>query len=1074
MKRGIVIFFIASLTAHADEQIEFFEKHIRPVLAQECYECHSTATKAKGGLLLDTRLGWEEGGDSGAVIVRGDPGASLLLKSIRHEIADLKMPKAGGRLGDEVIADFAKWIADGAVDPRDAPPSAAELAEDTSWDAVAERRSQWWSFRPITNPKPPEAAAWSEHPVDRFLAEAWHGSKLEPSTDADAMTVLRRLHYVVTGLAASEAEIREFVEAWKRDGATKAVASKVDSLLVSPHFGERWARHWMDWFRYSEGHGGQGDFEIAGAFEYRDYLIRALNADVPYDQLVREHIAGDLLPQPRVNESDGIVESRIGPAHLRMVEHGFFPVDSLDELVKFTDNQIDVVTKATLGLTVSCARCHDHKFDAISHRDYHALFGIFASSRPAGRPVNTRDALEAREASLREKRAAFTAAIRQQWLAESTTKILHERLQDWSKARNAASAKPVPAKGKAKTIVARQQPVPRTSALYPWHGLRDKLKTPTFWEKLRKEMLAQVADAEKNNAAITVSRIGFEQGLPEGWMIADGTVRVVKAGELGLGVSEETAVMCVLPAGLFSASTTSFEEAAIHSPDFTIADAGIALRWTAAGLSWARLVPNNFPMANSGSGIYGQNDVAADAETRWRSWDVSFWKKERGYLHVMTDRAASGRHTLRANDDGTSDDDEKTTRGSWWNLSEIRHLKSPKDAIQETAFPVLPLLETDTAPTNAAELAAHYASTLQRLLLKLDSGTLTEAECAFLTDCLNANLLRSKTAHLDEKSLAALTEYRSLENELPPVRVAPGVIESAGFDQALYVRGDPKQPADAVPRGFLTSLGGEPFALGHETGRLQLAQEITRADSPLFARVIANRLWHHVFGSGLVSTTDNFGHTGQKPTHPELLDHLATQMKSKHWSLKAMLRDLLTTRTFRLSSAPTAAAVEIDPANHLLTHAPLRRLEGEIVRDHLLATSSQLDTALYGPSIKQVVPTTRRSLYLRVDRTRQGPLFNVFDVPMPTTTRGARDVTTTPAQSIALMNSPFVRKQADAWAQANAKTDPAVALSSLFRQAFTREPSADEVKHLNAFLTSSSLADTAHLIFNMKEFIFIP
>jgi hypothetical protein len=438
----------------------------------------------------------------------------------------------------------------------------------------------------------------------------------------------------------------------------------------------------------------------------------------------------------------------------------------------------------------------------------------------------------------------------------------------------------------------------------------------------------------------------------------------------------------------------------------------------------------------------------------------------------MTERTTSGRHSARANDDGTpGEDDRSATRGSWWHVAEIRRLKNAKDEMQPRTFGAEPLLEGDS-PADEASLAAHYAATIRRVMTRWDEKRLTDADAAFLTDCLQAGLLRGKVADLRADVRAALDAYRALENELPPVRTAPGVIESDGFDQALYVRGNHRQPDEVVPRGFPALLGGGVFDLKKESGRLQLAQSLITNANPLPARVIANRLWHHVFDTGIVSTPDNFGRTGQTPSHPELLDHLATQMREKGWSLKAMLRYLLTTRTFRLDSTPSEAAKAKDPLNRQLSHAPVRRLEGEIIRDQLLAACGTLDPQLYGPSELKTDNSARRSIYLKVNRTRQGPLLGVFDVPMPTTTRGARDVSTTPAQSIALMNSPMVIKQAEAWARAHAKAVPEEALHELFRRAFTREPDTSE---LNEFVRySPKLSETAHLLINLKEFIFVP
>ena len=350
--RGLICSATAALLlqsagAVTDGEREFFESKIRPVLAQDCYECHSTAGKQKGGLVLDHREALFVGGDSGAVVVPGDAEGSLLMQAIRHADEDLAMPKAGAKLEEGILENFARWIAMGAPDPRDGPPSAEEVAADTDWGAVMERRKQWWSFQPIESAVVPVAknAAWSEHPVDVFLQSRQEEVGLVRAGEADGRTLARRLYFVLTGLPPSGEEIERFVTAWEED-AEVATEALVDELLASPRFGERWARHWMDWIRYAESHGSEGDPAIVNAWHYRDYLIRALNADAPYDQLVREHVAGDLMEEPRVNAELGINESAIGPAHWRMVFHGFAPTDALDEKVRFTDDQINVFSKA--------------------------------------------------------------------------------------------------------------------------------------------------------------------------------------------------------------------------------------------------------------------------------------------------------------------------------------------------------------------------------------------------------------------------------------------------------------------------------------------------------------------------------------------------------------------------------------------------------------------------------------------------------------------------------------------------------------------------------------------------------
>jgi hypothetical protein len=325
------------------------------------------------------------GGDKGPVLSLKKPEESLLLRVMRHEINNLKMPKGGPKLTDSIIMDFEKWISNGAYDPREKPPTAEEFAKETSWEKIREKRKLWWSFQPIRKVKTSQAR--NEHPVDHFLDRKIIAAGLKPNENAETLSILRRLSYALTGLPPSIEQQNRFADT-SAESIQQAVNEFSDEMLNSPQFGERWARHWMDWVRYADSHGSEGDPQIPNAFRYRNYLIRALNEDVSFDQLVLEHIAGDLIEKPRINNALAINESAIGTAQLRFVLHGFAPTDALDEHVRFTDDQIDTVTKTFLGLTVSCARCHHHKFDAISQDDYYALFGILSNGRPAQKVID--------------------------------------------------------------------------------------------------------------------------------------------------------------------------------------------------------------------------------------------------------------------------------------------------------------------------------------------------------------------------------------------------------------------------------------------------------------------------------------------------------------------------------------------------------------------------------------------------------------------------------------------------------------------------------------------------------------
>ena len=454
---GLALFLRAIASAFAASQdpasLEFFEARIRPVLAAECYECHA-GTKQKGGLRLDHRDALRKGGDTGPAIVPGNPDQSLLLRALTHADPELKMPKKGAKLDDRIIADFAAWIKAGASDPRELPPTTAP-ATAAAWSDILALRRQWWSFQPVTQPAvpTPKNATWSTNAIDRFLLAEMEKHGLTPAPDAAPRTLIRRLSFALTGLPPKPGDVETFVRNFSPSlrpsvPPSPALSQLVDSLLASPAFGEHWARHWMDLVRYAETHGSEGDPEIRDIWRYRDYLIRAFNADVPADQLIREHLAGDLLAHPRRNDAENINESILGLAHLRLVEHGFQPVDTLDDQVKAVENQIDVLGKAFQGLTLACARCHDHKFDAISQRDYYALYGVLASSRPAQVTIDTPELLARHRSELAALKTRIRDELATAWTAaapELTARLtkgsaadpdlakLHQRVTDLEK-----------------------------------------------------------------------------------------------------------------------------------------------------------------------------------------------------------------------------------------------------------------------------------------------------------------------------------------------------------------------------------------------------------------------------------------------------------------------------------------------------------------------------------------------------------------------------------------------------------------------------------------------------------------
>ncbi len=880
--------------APTPQQIEFFETKIRPILAQECYECHSVATKKKGGLVLDSRVGWQSGGESGDVIKPGDPAASLLVQTIKHEHEDLKMPKAGAKLDDKIIADFERWIREGAFDPRDTPPSKEQIEKETAWSATLARRKEWWAFLPIS--KTPTSKT-----IDDFIDAELTKQGIPTAPQADAQTLHRRMSYILTGLAPSGNQT-------------------IDQLLASPAFGEKWARHFMDWVRYAESYGSEGDPPIPYAYRYRDYLIRAFNDDVPYPQLVKEAIAGDLLPKPRLK--NGLNESAIGIAQLRMVLHGFSPVDSLDEMVTFTDNQIDTVTKAFQGLTVSCARCHNHKFDAISQADFYALYGIFTSTHPAVIDVNAPGTGDAIRAELKQLKTQIKTTLIKDWLSKLK-----------------------PEKNSTPPILLPSKPA------FAFHGL-----------------------PHSNPGEFSIT----EKGLR------------------------------IYPGGYFSDLISTQDRSVLITDRFKNPGGTFWFRVAGNGGVKAKYVVQNYPRTGTVHKAIELKDEK-DETLAWRSLDLDFWKDDEIFLQLATvaDMPA-----------------EFKSGRSWFALT---------DAV----------ITKDKTPPTKPEQSHVPAHTL---ILAWQNNTLSDAQAEALDALVQSKKLSTKTI------ADFLKRYRDLEAKLPAPTRVPGVIEANAKDAALFVRGDHKQPAEIVPRRFLDALDPTPFNT-KGSGRLELAERMADMKrNPLTARVIVNRLWHHIFGRGIVATTDNFGKLGDLPTHPELLDFLAQRFIDSGGSIKDMVKLMVSSKAFQRSSQFSVLSSQLDPENKLLSHWSMRRLEAEAIRDSIVALSGKLDTTLYGESVGSGDP--RRSIYVKVIRNALDPFLTTFDLPVPFSARGKRDTTNVPAQSLTLLNDSKVIDWSRSWALRSADAKDEVRVRQMFRQAYSREASDDEVKQSLAYLVT--------------------
>jgi len=995
----LLAFAVAATSARSamPEQTEFFEKKIRPVLSQHCYSCHNSLEKQAGGLALDYRDALLAGGDSGDVIVPGKPQESILIWALRHE-QGYEMPSNAPQLDAQVIRDFERWIEQGASDPRRTKPTAEQLREQLPWEQVRQQRLQWWAFQPLQQPSIPAVndEAWASHPIDRFVHSRMQQAGLMPQPPAAPEVLVRRVHQVLTGLPPAPQTVAQFTA----NPTPEAYSEIVDNLLASKAFGERWAGHWMDWYRYAESHGSEGDPRIPYAQQYRDYLIRALNDDVPYDQLLREHLAGDLLQNPRINPTLQINESAIGPAHLRMVPHGFGVTDAYGEQIAFTDNQIDVISKAMLGVTVSCARCHDHKFDPISQQDFYRFYGVLVSCRPASVLVDSPEKLDTNKAAMRSLKQQIRQRFAEHWL----TKV--SDLRGWLE--------------NYQPSVATDRSV--THPLGTWALLRDV--APEDYKKRIAQLVAETEERQAANArAIANAEFYVDLRDPQSasaWKSrGNGTASVVsRAGAFALQGTGETAIRGVYPRGIFTHLLSDKHAATFSSRDFVVRGKATFVR-VAGQDAQLRAPVRNYPLIQ---GLHPA-DVLQKEQLSWvptqRKW--KYWQGDKVHYELCTDQDKLPRPGNKER--------------SWFGITEILAGDQPP---QPAGAPLVSLIPDPLTITNRESLAAAYVDTLQRAVEAWRDETINDAESEFLDAFLQAGFLANRIDQLPTELQQSLAQYRELENAIPNPTRAPGVLDADSVDQPLLVRGDPKQEAEPVPRQFLEIFHNRRYA-DERSGRLELANDMVSEANTLKTRVLINRLWAYVFGRGIVASTDNLGRLGQKPTHPELLDHLALDFEHNGWSMKHALRQMVTSRTFQSSSQTSAEAREKDEQNLYLSHFTPRRLDADAIYD----------------SIVSLQENQSRAVYLPVIRNQLNPFLSVFNAPIPTTTVSLQTPTNVPAQSLTMMNGDLVDQAARHWSSRIANNDqlstPDAKITAMFQQAYARSPQADELEALLAY-----------------------
>jgi len=882
------------------------------------------------------------------------------------------------------------------------------------------KRARFWSFQPIKRVPPPSLKTgplgWARNPIDQFIQSKMGEHVLAPSPEADRRTLIRRLSFDLLGLPPNPSDVATFLA----DPAADAYERLVDRLLASPHYGERWARHWLDLVRYAETAGHEFDYDIVNACGYRDYVIRALNADLSYDRFVTEQIAGDLIDPPRRSADARLNESILGTGFYFLGEGTHSPVDVREEQMRRIDNQIDVISKTFLGLTVACARCHDHKFDPITTRDYYAIAGVLRSSRHQQAFIDPPQRIAPSIGRLVNLKTTIASLVREA-ISQTPDLFARQVAAGWLEcATDRSAARPTSRmpKGESEEVIFEDF---NRDSFDGWSVTGDAF-----------------GDGPSRNGDLRLE-------------LANGNGRLVsiKPGQAHSGLISDRL------RGVLRSRSIAIENRYIH--------------WLVAGKSGRiNVVVDGFEKIRDP--IYGELTRKIDAgdQPRWVTQDLGMWIGHSAYLEISDGSTVDFGGPSGQIEEG----------GGYIAVDEIRLSNRP----------------TPLRPDGSD------ADQLRGL----------PAPAVDLTQVIKALRLKSHDAAGDRLA-GAVAEARAVEQQVPDPTLALAIVDGTGEDERIHIRGSHKSLGEVVPRRFVEILGGSEPETREGSGRLDLARRmIDPRLNPLLPRVLVNRLWAHHFGDGIVKSTDDFGAMGQKPSHPELLDWLVSELIDHGWSLKAMHRLMVTSSTYRMVSTPHGDLERLDPTNTFLHRMNVRRLEAEAIRDSLLAASGRLVHSMYGKSIPVHLTSFmegrgrpgesgpldgdgRRSLYLSVRRNFLNPMFLAFDTPAPFSTMGRRNVSNVPAQALTLMNDPLVVSQARLWAEriaAGPSRSASSRLDELYEIAFSRQPTNDEARACLAFLDRQmqagqmrqghdqerqvlAWADLCHILINMKEFIFI-
>jgi Protein of unknown function (DUF1549)/Protein of unknown function (DUF1553)/Planctomycete cytochrome C len=1058
-------------TAAADEpkfdpqSLEFVEREVRPLLVERCYKCHGNLAEPKGGLKLTDRAAVLKGGDSGPAAVPSKPAESYLVETIGYREA-LQMPP-DGKLTDAQIATLTKWVELGLPWPESTSSEPTPADSGPRPYEITDEQRQFWAFQKVrVAPSPTvEEAAWPRSEIDRYILARLEAEHLRHAPQADRRTLIRRATFDLIGLPPTPAE----VEAFLADESPEAFAKMIDRLLASPRYGERWGRHWLDVARYTDSCDARdlalnALSDVKDAWRYRDWVVAAMNRDLPYDRFVIDQIAGDLV-EPATPERLN-VDGQTATGFLAIGPWGNGDADKEKMLTDIVDDQLNATSRAFLGLTITCARCHDHKFDPIPTADYYSLAGIFYSTRiipdvgpkTGGAlmlriPLLSGTQLAAREQGkqrLNDLKSQANSLIEEDYrlqaknLLGQTARYL---MGVWDYQHPAEPA----AKGPIDQFAAARQLDPR----------------------LLTQWIAYLGQSEPN--LLSETRINSEGVIgTHAWGNGNGGEPVFKvnttdvvAARLSWQIPPHSAVVHPSPTSSVAVAWRS-PIAGVVRIRGRVADGdpngGNGIGWTIArrlghgtqkllsglidnggkqdlaalpniqSLDQVEVQPGDILwLAISPRGDYGYDTTVVELEISEAIPGGRTWSLARD---VIPDPLDDGHGNPHRDALGNAD---------VWQFFELAGV-SENSANVEPDSPLdhwfAAVAGVNAGPGKRA-LVEQVAGEIERTALAAAPGD-PRAD-RWLNELISANGPLRPADKLNEKNISEVSRQRLAElrgqiaagekefaESLPTANGAqeggvPGTVYEGLHDARIQVRGSYLRLGESVPRRFPRILAGdEQTPISQGSGRMELAKWLANADNPLTARVMVNRIWQHHFGEGIVRSANNFGKLGERPSHPELLDYLADRFVKLGWSIKAMHREIMLSATYQQSSIGETGTVEHDPDNRLLGRANRWRLESEAIRDSLLAAAGRLDLAMGGPALRDFA-APRRTLYLMTIRSERSGFGVLFDGADPLLPVEARTVSTVAPQSLFLMNNEFVVAQAAALADRILAESPAAA-----------------------------------------------